>query len=222
VANLLSENVSVLLGVGDGTFEAAVHYDAGGYACSLAIGDLNGNQVPDLAVATGYVVGTVAVLLGFGDGTFADAVNYDAGYGEVVSVAIGDLEGDQVPDLAVANARGDVSVLLGLGDGTLAAAVYYGTGDESSWVAIDDLDGDGWADLAVANSDSDNVSVLLNQSPTPGDLNDDGCVDQADLGILLADWGCSGGDCPGDCDGDGNTNQVDLGILLGHWGEGCP
>jgi len=56
----------------------------------------------------------------------------------------------------------------------------------------------------------------------PGDLNGDGCVDQVDLGILLADWGCSGGDCPGDCDGDGNTNQTDLGILLAHWGEGCP
>jgi len=56
----------------------------------------------------------------------------------------------------------------------------------------------------------------------PGDLNGDGCVDQADLGILLADWGCTGGDCPGDCDGDGDTDQADLGILLAHWGEGCP
>ena len=56
----------------------------------------------------------------------------------------------------------------------------------------------------------------------PGDLNGDGCVDQADLGILLADWGCSGGECPGDCDGDGDTDQSDLGVLLTHWGEGCP
>jgi len=58
--------------------------------------------------------------------------------------------------------------------------------------------------------------------PLPGDLNGDGCVDQADLGILLADWGCAGGDCPGDCDGDGDTDHSDLGILLAHWGEGCP
>ena len=56
----------------------------------------------------------------------------------------------------------------------------------------------------------------------PGDLNGDGCVDQQDLGILLADWDCTGGDCPGDCDGDGDTDQEDLGILLAHWGEGCP
>jgi len=56
----------------------------------------------------------------------------------------------------------------------------------------------------------------------PGDLNYDGCVDQADLGLLLADWNCTGGDCPGDCDDDGDTDHADLGILLAHWGEGCP
>jgi agmatine deiminase len=55
----------------------------------------------------------------------------------------------------------------------------------------------------------------------PGDLDGDGCVDQADLGTLLADWGCTGGDCPGDCDGDGDTDQADLGILLSNWGVGC-
>ncbi len=55
-----------------------------------------------------------------------------------------------------------------------------------------------------------------------GDLNGDGCVDQADLGILLGDWGCTGGDCPGDADGDGDTDHSDLGVLLAHWGEGCP
>jgi len=59
-------------------------------------------------------------------------------------------------------------------------------------------------------------------SDIPGDINGNGCVDQVDLGILLADWGCSGGGCPGDCDDDGDTDQGDLGILLAHWGEGCP
>ncbi len=53
----------------------------------------------------------------------------------------------------------------------------------------------------------------------PGDLNDDGCVDQADLGILLAAFGVDDG---GDLDNDGDTDQSDLGILLAHWGEGCP
>jgi thermitase len=53
----------------------------------------------------------------------------------------------------------------------------------------------------------------------PGDLNGDGCVDQSDLGILLAAFGVDDG---GDIDGDSDTDQADLGILLAHWGEGCP
>ena len=64
------------------------------------------------------------------------------------------------------------------------------------------------------------TSFLLTPIPL-GDLNGDGCVDQADLGILLADWGCMS-DCVGDLDSDGDTDQADLGILLAHWGEGCP
>ena len=52
----------------------------------------------------------------------------------------------------------------------------------------------------------------------PGDLNGDGCVDQADLGILLGFYGAGAG---GDLDGDGDTDQADLGILLGSYGDGC-
>jgi len=63
------------------------------------------------------------------------------------------------------------------------------------------------------------VSVVLTPVP-PGDLDLDGDVDQQDLGILLADWGCTGPDCVGDCDGDGDTDQGDLGVLLANWGSG--
>ncbi len=52
----------------------------------------------------------------------------------------------------------------------------------------------------------------------PADLNGDGCVDQADLGILLSAYGVDDG---GDIDGDGDTDQADLGFLLGSYGAGC-
>ena len=55
-----------------------------------------------------------------------------------------------------------------------------------------------------------------------GDLNHDLCVDQQDLGLFLADWGCEGQWCIGDLDWDDDTDQADLGILLAHWGAGCP
>ena len=49
----------------------------------------------------------------------------------------------------------------------------------------------------------------------PADLNGDGIVNGADLGILLANWGTAG---PGDLNGDGSVTGADLGILLGSWG----
>ncbi len=50
----------------------------------------------------------------------------------------------------------------------------------------------------------------------PADLNDDGLVNGADLGILLGSWGPCGG-CPADINGDQIVNGADLGILLGSW-----
>jgi hypothetical protein len=58
-----------------------------------------------------------------------------------------------------------VCVLLGNGDGTFQAAVYYVAGAGSFSVAVGDFNGDTKLDLAVANFLSNNVSVLLNQSP---------------------------------------------------------
>ena len=56
-----------------------------------------------------------------------------------------------------------------------------------------------------------------------GDLTGDGVVDLADLGVLLADFGCQApGPCPGDIDGDGDTDLADLGILLSNFGQSCP
>jgi len=54
-----------------------------------------------------------------------------------------------------------------------------------------------------------------------GDPDDDYDIDQADLGILLADWGCTS-ECVGDLDGDDDTDEADLGILLAYWGQECP
>ncbi len=64
------------------------------------------------------------------------------------------------------------------------------------------------------------ASVLrhgIKNGPVIGDLDDDGDVDQSDLGILLAAYGQSAG---GDIDGDGDTDQSDLGLLLSNYGFG--
>ena len=112
VANSRSNNVSVLLGNGDGTFQAARNYAAGYESEWVAVGDFNGDGTLDLAV-TDYGSNTVSVLLGNGDGTFqARNFSYVAGAG-LRSAAIGDFNGDGSPDLAVANSgSNDVSILL--------------------------------------------------------------------------------------------------------------
>jgi hypothetical protein len=63
---------------------------------------------------------------------------------------------------------------------------------------------------------------IMDACECPGDLNKDWIVDHSDLGLLLADWRCTGGDCPGDADADGDTDHSDLGLLLANWGEVCP
>jgi hypothetical protein len=162
-ANLNSNNVSVLLGDGNGTFSGHSDYATGSLPRWLAIGDLNGDGRPDLAVAT-YIFGsnTVSVLLGNGDGTLGVKSDYATG-NSPVSVAIGDLNGDGRPDLAVANSgASSASVLIGSGDGAFGAKNDHTTGSSPTSVAIGDLNGDGNRDVAVANGGANTVSVLIN------------------------------------------------------------
>ena len=53
--------------------------------------------------------------------------------------------------------------------------------------------------------------------PTGADINGDGSVDSADLGILLSSWGVCAG-CAADLNGDGGVDSADLGVLLAAWG----
>jgi hypothetical protein len=104
-----SDTVSVLLGNGDGTFQAAQTYPSGGYrAVSVVVADLNGDGKPDLAVAHTYEnyqggKRTVSVLLGNGDGTFQAPQTYPSGGWIPMAMTVADVNGDNMPDLLVAN-----------------------------------------------------------------------------------------------------------------------
>jgi hypothetical protein len=112
--------VSVLLGNGNGTFQAKVDYPTGSDPRSVAVADVSGDGVPD--VVTANIDGSTASVLlgngnGNGNGTFQAKVDYPTGSAPI-SVAVADVNGDGRPDLLVANANSStVNVLLGTGNG---------------------------------------------------------------------------------------------------------
>jgi len=91
-------------------------YTTGNLPAGVAVGDLNGDGIPDLVTAN-HDGSSVSVLFGNGDGTFGTKTDYSTA-GWPVSVAIGDLNGDGKPDLAVTNNDGSFAVLTNTGSGT--------------------------------------------------------------------------------------------------------
>jgi hypothetical protein len=155
--------VGVLLGNGDGTFQAAVTYRSGGrHSVSLVVADVNDDGKPDVLVANqcfsqaNCAGGGVGVLLGNGNGTFQTALTYNTILRSTSSVAVGDINGDDRPDI-VETSSGIVGVLLGNGDGTFQPVTNL-TADGVA-VAIADVNGDGKADVLAGNSAG--VGVLL-------------------------------------------------------------
>jgi hypothetical protein len=166
-------SVSVLLGNGDGTFQADTGFlTLGIFPVAVAAGDFNHDGNLDLAAAnacgtdpTCTTTGSVSVLLGNGDGTFQTAMNFNAGP-DTVRLAVADFNGDHRPDVAAVNYQsGDVSILLGNGDGTLRPAVSFPVGINPRSVAAGDLNHDQRLDMVVANQLSNTISVFLNRAP---------------------------------------------------------
>jgi uncharacterized protein (TIGR03437 family) len=211
--------VVVLLGKGNGTFEKGSVYPAGIASRGLTVGDFNGDGKQDLAVAN-VSSGDVSVLLGNGNGTFQPVVSVPAQVGTVnvpdsgpSSVAVGDFNGDGRQDLALLFPQsGQIGVLLGNGDGTFQPLVVYlvdkdpcgRSGARRCWVAVADFNRDNNLDLVTVNTRADDVSVLLGngdgtfrpamnlsagQRPSRGVVGDFNRDGKLDLAILSASFG---------------------------------
>lgn len=168
-ATYMEDNaIRVLMGSGNGNFTTAVVYPVGKQPYSVTSGDLTNNGYDDLVTAnTGD--DTVSVLMNNADGsgTFAAAKSYPVGH-LPYQVAIGDLNGDGIPDLAVTN-YGDntVSILYGQPGGGFTGGQTLATCTNPYGVAIGDTRNTGQNDVAVTCFHTAQLEVFLNNSMQP-------------------------------------------------------
>jgi len=204
---LLSLALLALPAVGQFETRARQTLPAEGYF--MAVGDLNGDGVPDVAVT---VDGGFAVLISNGDGTFRSPVVYPTELS--YSLAVADFNGDGRLDIVVANLNfspSTVSVYLGNGDGTFQTVpIVSNTTEGSYYVAVGDFNNDHKPDIVIidppyvsvllGNGDgtfrapSDNDSFKGPEQLAVGDFNNDHNLDvlvdggsglSSDFGILL-------------------------------------
>jgi hypothetical protein len=209
--------VEVLLGNGEGTFQATTPISLGTLSpSSIVAGEFTGDGRADIAIAgsdSSSGENEVEVLLSNGHGTFQATAPTDLGALSPSALAAADFTGNGHIDLAVegsdsSSGKNEVELLLDNGDGTFQATAPTDLGGLSpSALAAADFTGNGHIDLAVAGSDSSSgkneVELLLDkgdgtfQATAPTDL-----VGNLSPSFLLT----------GDFNGDGHTDLVVIGL----------
>ena len=218
VCNRGSE-ASLLVGLGNGTFEAAE--DLGFSAVALATADFDGDGVLDLAAMRGAFADRLAIHRGLGDGSFGPATQIPFSW-RTTDIEAADLDGDGAVDVvATSGAQDLVWMRRGLGDGGFERPFNFAVGEEPQQLIVIDADGNGSPDLATANEASGDASVLLNrcQPPCRPDLDGDGALTIFDFLTFGNLFDLT--DPRADFDGDGDFTIFDFLAFQNAFDAGC-
>ncbi|CAF5000460.1 unnamed protein product [Rotaria sp. Silwood1] len=214
LANYGTNNIGVLVGYGNGSFENQMMFSTGAnsHPISIAIGDFNGDRVVDIAVAN-HGTKHVDMMLGNENGEFAMQTSYEIGFDSPpIVMAAGDFNNDKQSEIVIANGGSNhLDIFVAYNHGSFEDQKRYSVGSYPRSVVVGDFNNDSRLDIVVANWNSNDVSVLLGvgngsfeneisysagsspQSVVVGDLNNDRRLD-----IVVANW-----------------NSNDVSVLLG-------
>jgi FG-GAP-like repeat len=193
-------DIGVMLGNGDGTFEAEKNSSLGDNG-KLQLADFNGDGVPDIVT---WVGGQIAILIGAGDGTFGPPTTYFGG-AETNSMDTGDFNDDGKADLVTCGSAG-IGVLLGRGDGTLQPAYFPDPPPPPPSGPVASPPTSACSLLAAGDFNNDGVTdLIVNQFQTGSTLlgNGDGTFT-----TITNDNALSAGGVVADINGDGNLDLV--------------
>ncbi len=167
------DRLEILLNDGKGSFQTPGTYVSVGkhpYQ-RIRVADLNGDGKADI-VSPNLDGDNVTILLGDGKGAFRQPAGSPFPCGDSpFNVAVGDVNGDGLADLAIVNSpsstadrsgRDGLTVLLGDGRGRFRAMTGspFPMDRLPNIVAIGDLDGNGVGDVVVSNPDGDHITVF--------------------------------------------------------------
>jgi hypothetical protein len=146
----MGSTISTLLGKGDGTFRVGPTSQPGMIIGGFVLIDLNGDGYPDAVMSAAGGGTGIGISFGNGDGSFQPAVNYPGGDKYLGQVAVGDFNGDGIPDVVIPDDQG-VWLFTGKGGGVFNPGVLVSAGGYTySNIVAADLNGDGKLDLVVS------------------------------------------------------------------------
>lgn len=166
-----SDQISVLLGNGNGSFAPAIEFPTGSKPVSIVgydfydsrgfpASDFNEDGNIDLIVANEQDK-SFSLLFGDGNGNFSDRVTYAIGKFPQW-VGIGDLNFDNYLDVVIVTKKGSVVIFYRSMDGSFSSpALLENVGDQPNCALLIDLSEDGILDLAIGNNRSKSITLLL-------------------------------------------------------------